>query len=190
MDESELLKVWPNGKVDKVFTKIFDLKPYDVECFIRDTIISQCKRDGENGNIDWLKDYDLEIKWQVPYNEFYIDFEPKLSTTDYKVFSFNGKEDITAGEYFRLKMEHWHFSFQEIYGKMTGETIFISEIGIMGKSDIARAFSFIYHKAETHVYCTTKGVWYIPEWDDKAEKEIKKPVPEDLLSMAIAQIVR
>jgi hypothetical protein len=73
---------------------------------------------------------------------------------------------------------------------MTGETTFISEIGIMGKSDIARAFSFIYHKAETHVYCTTKGVWYISEWDNKAEKEIKKPVPEDLLSMAIAQIVR
>lgn len=190
MDESELLKIWPNGKVDKVFTKIFDLKPYDVECFIRDIIIDQCKRSSENGDIGWLKNYDLEIKWHVPYNEFYVNLEPKLDTKDYKVFSFNGKENITAGEYFELSREHWHFSFQEIYGKMTGETTFISEIGVMGKSDIARAFSFIYHKAETHVYCTTSGEWYISEWDDENKKEIKKPVPEDSLSFAIAQIVR
>jgi len=186
----ELLKIYPNGMVEKPFIKIFDLKPYDVECFIRDLIINQSKRDSENGNIDWLKDYDLEIKWQVPYNEFYVNLEPKLDTKDYKVFSFNGRENITAGEYFELTREHWHFSFQEIYGKMSGETTFVSEIGIWGKSDIARAFSFIYHKAETHVYCTTKGEWYISEWDDKKKKEIKKSIPEGLLSAAIEQIVK
>lgn len=184
----ELLKIWPNGKVDKVFTKIFDLKPFDVEIFIREQVIEQIKRNCEDDNIDWLKDYDLEIKWCVSYNEFYVDLEPKLDTKDYKIFSFKGKENITAGEYFELKNEHWHFSFQEIYGKMTGETTFISEIGVMGNPDIAEAFSFIYHGTEVHVYYTTKGEWYIPEWDDKSGKRLKKPVPEDLLSMAIAQI--
>lgn len=180
----ELLKVWPNGKFDKVFTKIFDLKPYDVECFIRDIIINKCKRDCVNGDISWLKDYNLEINWQVPYNAFYVYLDPRLETEDYKVFNFKDLKNITAGEYFNLTNTHWHFSFQEIYGKMTGEIVFIHEIGGYGQG-IIKALQFMYNKEEVEIFYNEDKEWYIHFFLDEAKKYIKKPVPEDLLNAAI-----
>lgn len=180
----ELLKIWPNGKIDKVFTKIFKLNPYNVECFIRDIIIAKCKRDCANGDISWLEDYNLEIKWEVPYNEFYVFLDPILETEDYKVFNFKDMKNLTAGEYFNLTNEHWHFSFQEIYGKMTGETVFMYESSVPDQR-IMKALHFMYKEEEVDVYYNEDREWYINFFLDEAKECIKKPVPEDLLKAAI-----
>jgi hypothetical protein len=178
MEETELLKIWPTGKVDKPFMKIFELKPFEVECFIRERVLKMIK--AYSDDISWLKDYDLEIKWCVPYNEFYVNLEPKLKTEDYNVFSFGDKENLTAGEYFHLTDTHWHFTFQEIYSLMTGETVYDCPITICGKPDL-RGYSFIYKKEFITIHANIDGSEaYISSWDEEKNCEIKKAIPKDL----------
>ena len=180
MAENELLKIWPNGKVDKVFTKIFDLKPFDVECFIRNKILEMSTRSSENNDISWLKDYNLKIEWAVPYNEFYVYLDPKLETEDYNVFSFGDKKNLTAGEYFHLTDQHWHFTFQEIYGLMTGETVFESTYATWGKSELD-GYTFMYKKEYVNVVNNLEeNCAYVSKWDDNADKEIRKEIPTEL----------
>lgn len=179
--EKELLKVWPNGKVDKPFMKIFELKPFDVECFIRKKVIENCEGyEDEKEDISWLKDYTLEIHWCVPYNEFYVYLEPKLKTEDYKVFSFGDKENLTAGEYFDLTETHWHFTFQEIYGLMTGETVFETTYGIWEKPK-QKGYRFLYKRNYVWIVNNLEeNCAYINEWDETTQKEIRKEIPVDL----------
>jgi hypothetical protein len=78
-----------------LFKKIFELSPEDVEAFI----INRVKNMWVNydGRYD---DYDIEIKWIVPHNEFYVHLEPKLQTKDWQVYSF---KDIEASAELKIQ---------------------------------------------------------------------------------------
>lgn len=109
----ELLAINNRG-YKKLFSKIFEFDPYAVECHIREKVLKTLS----GKDTDWLKDYDLKIEWCIPYSEFYVHLEPKLETKDYKTFSFKSQKNLTAGEYFKLTYNHWHYDFDEIYEEM------------------------------------------------------------------------
>ena len=168
----------------QLFKKIFDLDPNEVEAFVKNLMVEQVKRNG--GDDEYLKDYDIVIRWIVTDNSFYVFLEPKLKTEDYKHFYFKDKKELTAGEYFRLTYNHEHYEFPEVYGLMTGETTFNGEVGIWPDPehpvDYDRILAFYYHKEYTQVCHKTDGTWYISDWDDVADKEVRKPVPADLIA--------
>lgn len=155
----------------KLFKDIFKLDPVEVEEFIRNKI--------ETNYSSWYKDEDvtLIVEWCVPFNEFYVYTRPKM------VIKENGKtyyknKKMTLKKYQDVIFNHWHLSFQEVYGEMTGKTIFIEEATICDNS-ISKALNFIYEKKWTEVCLGKNGKWYISEW--AGEKETRKEVPEKLM---------
>ena len=75
----------------QLFKKIFDLDPNEVEAFVKNLMVEQVKRNG--GDDEYLKDYDIVIRWIVTDNSFYVFLEPKLKTEDYKHFYFKDKKE-------------------------------------------------------------------------------------------------
>lgn len=149
--------------------KIFELDPKEVEKFIRDNILERQ---------DWdLNKYSIKIEWCVPQKEFLAYIEPNLDTVDYQTWTFDGKQ-ITLGEYFKFAWNHWHFTFADIYGRMTGETTFVTEITRVPDDGLKR-LQFIYNKEFIDVV-VDKDEIYIVEWNKMLHKEVKKPCPEDL----------
>ena len=165
----------------ELFKKIFDLEPEAVEEFIKKQINPDCLTD----------DCYLKIDWGVKYNEFLVEEEPKLSTKDYKTWKYQGKK-LSLGDYFKFGWNHWHFTFQEIYGKMTGETVFNEEISFDGK-DLEKydlMYSFFYNKKEVIVCHLITGEWCIREYikdayHDDIYHEVTKPVPKDLMKAVL-----
>jgi len=100
------------------FKKIFNLDPSEVENFLRNKVAAQFVKSKWD---EKMEDYFVQVEWMVPNEEFYVHLEPKLHTIDYKKWSFKEKEDISAGEYFSLCKQHWHFSFEEVYDEMKEE---------------------------------------------------------------------
>ena len=100
------------------FKKIFNLDPGEVEKFLRRKVAAQFVKSNWD---EVMKDYFVQVEWMIPNEEFYVNLEPRLHTTDYKKWSFKGKEDISAGEYFELCKHHWHFGFEEVYDMMMEE---------------------------------------------------------------------
>jgi len=161
-----------------MFKKIFDLDPKEVEEFIRNKVIEDFKQYGN----EVPEDIEFRVLWFPTCDEFYVHEEPKLNTKDYKSWSFRGKE-ITLPEYFEIQGSHWHFTFQEVYGQMTGETTFVEKVGYIGKTDIKEHLQFIYNKKWVDVIFVNNE-WFVQEWEDSEDgdsKEIRKPVPADLL---------
>ena len=78
-----------------LFKKIFNLPPEDVEEFIRSRVKNMLE--DYDGRYD---DYDIEIKWIVPHNEFYVHFEPKLQTKDWQVYSFGDNKNLSLKKRF------------------------------------------------------------------------------------------
>lgn len=172
----------------QLFKKIFDLDPKEVEEFITKIYKDQWTR----YELTFPEDMDVKINWCVPYNEFYVYTEPKLETEDYKKYSFRGKR-VNLSKYFDLTFNsHSHYDFSQIYGMMTGETTFNGEVGIWPDPehpiDYDRILAFYYHKEYTQVCHKTDGTWYISGWDDVTDKEIRKPVPTDLMAEVLKVI--
>ena len=161
-----------------MFKKIFDLNPEEVESFIRKDVKGIIERDG---NI-LPEDVKINIVWCVACDEFYVHEEPILKTNDYQTWTFREKE-MNLKDYFEIQGRHWHYTFQEIYGRITGETTFVEDVGYIGKTDVERCLGFIYNKEWTEVV-RIKGKWFILTWEDDGTdygKEVKKSVPEDLV---------
>ena len=161
----------------ELFKKIFELPPLEVEDFIRNKIKNMWGED--EGQLD---DYDIEVKWCVPYNEFYVHLEPKLETKDYKSFSFQGKENLTLEEYFDENFTHWHYTFQEIYGLMTGETTYDGTIGL-GKSEEygPMGYRFLFEKEYITVeYHKPSKAWVVVKWDYEKDHEVLEDIPSKL----------
>lgn len=166
----------------KLFKKIFDLDPKEVEDFITKEYKDQWTQYGHT----FPEDMEVKINWYPTANEFYVYCEPKMETKDYKKYKFRGKR-VNLSKYFDLTFyNHSHYDFSQIYGMMTGETTFNGEVGIWPDPnhpvDYDRILVFYYHKKYTQVCHKTDGTWYISDWDDVTDKEVRKPLPEDLMT--------
>ena len=104
-------------------------------------------------------------------------------------FTFKGRE-ISLDEYLYHQFDHYHYNFYEIYALMTGKT----EIWRVGygseEEDIELCYGGIYKKEGVSVIKTKNNEWFLQEWEDSDDeeelaKEIRKPVPEDLLKYVI-----
>jgi hypothetical protein len=160
----------------QLFKKIFDLDPNEVEAFVKNLMVEQIKRNG--GDDEYLKDYDIIVRWIVTDNSFYVFLDPKLKTEDYKHFYFNDEKELTAGEYFQLTYTHEHYEFPEVYGLMTGETTFVQII--CGIGDFITDCEYIYKKETIHVAQLKDESYTILKWNEKTHKDESLPLPEDL----------
>ena len=162
------------------FKKIFELDPKDVETFIENRVkeySKKCIKIEEDYN-EWLNDYDIKIYWYPTVSEFYVQIEPKLETKDYKHFYFKSDKELTAGEYFQLAFDHYHYSFGEIYGLMTGNTSCYSKFKTNTPNQ--DGYLFIINKEyKTVIHDLSTNKFYLEYWDDEKDKSILTPIADD-----------
>lgn len=159
-----------------MFKKIFDLDPKKVEEFIKDEVKNYYS------DKDYLKNYEIKINWLVTDDEFYVYLEPKLETKNWKKYSFKGKKNISLSDYFNEISKHLHYDFPAIYGEITGETTFVDKVTLDPTDKNEKMYIFIYNKEYTTVVKDkATGEWFIEDWDEDSDKEIRNPVPADLM---------
>lgn len=164
----------------KYFKKIFDLDPKEVEAFIENHVKEysrKCSESEESYN-EWLNSHDIKIRWYPTVSEFYVQIEPKLETKDYEHFYFKSDKELTAGEYFRLAFDHYHYYFGEIYGLMTGNMVCYSTLG----TDIPNqnGYLFIINKEyKTVIHDLTTNKFYLQNWVDEKDEPILTPITDD-----------
>lgn len=157
-----------------MFKKIFDLDPNEVETFIKDLVKERYKKGLEPEEYEqWLKDYELEVRWHPTCDEFYVQIEPKITTEDYKHWYFHSDKELTAGEYFKLAFGHEHFYFGEIYGLMTGNTTCYATYGCCGPNHAG--YLFIINKEYVSIKkVKTSNNYFIQTYDEKKGREVLK----------------
>ena len=191
-----------------MFKKIFDLDAKEVEKFIIELTKEHFRFNNTKEEEQFWNDFSLIVRWHPANNQFYVYTEPNLKHEYKKInfdkkaveqfpylkkvndhFTFKGRE-ISLDEYLYHQLDHYHYNFYEIYALMTGET----EIWGVGygseEDDIELYYNGIYKKEGVTVIKTKNNEWFLLEWkdsDDEEElaKEIRKPVPEDLLKYVI-----
>lgn len=190
-----------------LFKNIFELDPKEVEDFIIELTKEQFHFDNTKEEEQFWNDFYLVVRWHPANNEFYVYTEPRLTYEHKKVklgkkiakqfpylkeindhFIFKGRE-ISLDEYLHHQSNHYHYNFREIYALMTGET----EIWRVGygfeDDDIELYYDGIYKKNYVSVIKTKTNEWYLQEWehsdDEEDSKEIRKPIPEDLLKYVL-----
>lgn len=153
-----------------MFKKIFDLDPNEVENFIKDLVKERYKRGLEPVEYEqWLKDYEIEVRWHPTYDEFYVQIEPNITTKDYEHWYFKDDHELTAGEYFKLAFDHEHLYFREIYGLMTGETICYTSYGCVYPN--CDGYIFILNKKYSYIiFNKVEKKWYLEDYDEETEK--------------------
>lgn len=162
----------------KFFKEIFELDPNEVEAFIK----TEFKMKWTRSNCPFPSDMDIKIYWYVTCNEFYVHLEPKLITKNYKTFKFRGKK-VSLNDYFNYRfLSHSHFTFEEIYGQMTGKTTFVHEIHLVGEKedcDIKKMISVIYDK-KWMTLILVGNQWLEQDFEEEGEEmvEIRRPLPE------------
>jgi len=167
----------------QLFKKIFDLDPNKVEAFVKNLLVEQVKRNG--GDDEYIKDYDIVVRWIVTDNSFYVFLDPKLKTEDYTHFYFKDEKELSAGEYFRLTYTHEHYEFPEVYGLMTGETVFVQPIGVCGFEDLMAEGEYIYNKECVHIAQLKDKSYVLLKWNEKTHKDDFLPLPEDLQQVVL-----
>lgn len=162
-----------------MFKKIFDLDPKEVEEFITNLVKENHKRRLEpEGYEQWLKDYEILVRWYPTCDEFYVQIEPNITTKDYKHWYFHSDKELTAGEYFKLAFDHEHLYFREIYGLMTGETICYASYGCVDPN--CDGYKFILNKKHTYIiFNTVEKKWYLEKYDEETEKSKLIEIVED-----------
>lgn len=195
-----------------MFKKIFDLDPKEVEKFIIERTKMQFHFDNVEEEKQFWNDFSLVVNWHPVHNQFYVYTKPILKHEYKKIkfgkkaieqfyylkevddhFTFKGRE-ISLDEYMYHCFDHYHYNFHEIYALMTGET----EIWSVGygseDGDIELYYDGLYKKNNICVIKTKTNEWFLQEWDwenyddedDESEpKEIRKPIPEDLLKYVL-----
>ncbi len=164
----------------KYFKKIFELDLKDVETFIENRVkeySKKCIKIDKDYN-EWLNDYDIKIYWYPTVSEFYVQIEPKLETKDYEHFYFKSDKELTAGEYFKLAFDHYHYSFGEIYGLMTGNTSCYSKFKT-GTSNQDGYLFIINKEYKTVIHDLSTNKFYFQDWDDEKDKSILTPITDD-----------
>lgn len=164
-----------------MFRKIFDLDPKEVEAFIINKEQEDRKRGLEPEEYEqWLKDYEVQVRWHPTYDEFYVQIEPNITTKDYDHWYFKDDHELTAGEYFKLAFDHSHYYFREIYGLMTGEPICYSTYGTCRPN--SDGYFFIIDKKDIRIaYDKVEDKYYYDDWDFVNQKPFIDPIPEDLI---------
>lgn len=181
----------------KVFTKIFELNPKEVEKFIIEYTKKKYHFDTKEEKEQWLENFRLEVKWYPDCNDFYVYTEPNIKRDNKNHWTFKGKE-ISLDEYLWYQGKHHHYNFYEIYGLMTGETEIWSFCDNCD-NDILFLYSGVYRKEYIDIIKTRTNEWFIRDWeingkeidDETGEeyynyKEIRKPIPADLLEYVIS----
>jgi hypothetical protein len=104
-----------------------------------------------------------------------------METEDYKHYTFKGKKVKSVRKYFKISFGHQHFTFQEIYGLMTGETVFCGNLTYIDEPN-KLGYMFVYNKEYVDVaVLLDKKKAYVSDWDEKKDCEIEKPIPADLM---------
>jgi len=191
-----------------LFKNIFDLDPKEVEDFVIKLTKEQFRFDNEKEEEQFWNDFYLVVRWHPANNQFYVYTEPRLIHEYKKVklgrkavkqfpylkefndhYTFKGRE-VSLDEYLYHQFDHYHYNFREIYALMTGET----EIWGTGygseDSDVELYYYGIYKKNYIDVIKTKTNEWYLQEWEDTDDeeedpKEIRKPIPKDLLKYVL-----
>lgn len=181
----------------KVFIKIFEIEPKEVENFVINLVKEGYNFDSKEEEKQWWEDFQLVVRWHPNCNQFYVFTKPNIKYENKRVkydkivfkqfphfkewdthYTFKGRE-ISLDEYLWHQFDHYHFNFYEIYALMTGETE-IWRVGYGSKdSDEELCYTGIYKKEYIDVIKTKSGEWFIKEWEDEKEKRL--PVPKDLL---------
>lgn len=153
-----------------MFKKIFDLDPKEVEEFITNLVKENHKRGLKPEEYEqWLKDYEIQVRWHPTYNEFYVQIEPNITTKDYKHWYFKTDKELTAGEYFKLAFDHEHYYFGEIYGLMTGNTTCYATYGCVDPN--CDGYNFILNKEHAYIiFNKVEKKWYLEKYDEETEK--------------------
>lgn len=153
-----------------MFKKIFDLDPKEVEEFITNLVKERRKRGLEPEEYEqWLKDYEIQVRWHPTYNEFYVQIEPNITTKDYKHWYFKTDKELTAGEYFKLAFGHEHYYFGEIYGLMTGYTTCYATYSCVDPN--CDGYNFILNKKRAYIiFNKVEKKWYLEKYDEETEK--------------------
>ena len=190
-----------------VFKNIFDLDPKEVEKFIIELTKEQFHFDNVKEEEQFWNDFYLIIRWHPKSNQFYVYTEPRLTHKYKKVklgkkaikqfpylkeitdhFTFKGRE-ISLDEYLYHRFDHYHYNFYEIYALMTGETEIWRVSYGSEDNDIELYYDGIYKKNYIDVIKTKTNEWFLQEWeysdDEEDPKEIRKPLPEDLLKYVL-----
>lgn len=173
-----------------MFKKIFDLDPNEVETFIKDLVKERYKRGLEPEEYEqWLKDYELEVRWHPTCDEFYVQIEPKITTEDYKHWYFHSDKELTAGEYFRLAFGHEHLYFREIYGLMTGNTICYSSYGCVNPNH--EGYLFTINKEYVSIEKDkTDNNYYIRTYDEEKDKEVFELINSVSMEAVVQSAIR
>lgn len=155
-----------------MFKKIFDLNPKEVEEFIINLVKEDRKRGLEPEEYEqWLKDYEIQVRWHPTYNEFYVQIEPNITTKDYEHWYFKDDHELTAGEYFKLAFNHEHYYFGEIYGLMTDNTTCYATYGCVDPNH--EGYFFIINKEYVSIERDkTNNNYYIQTYDEEKSKEV------------------
>lgn len=153
-----------------MFKKIFDLDPKEVEDFITTLVKENHKRGLKPEEYEqWLKDYEIQVRWHPTYNEFYVQIEPNITTKDYKHWYFKTDKELTAGEYFELAFGHEHYYFGEIYGLMTGYATCYATYGCVDSN--CDGYNFILNKKHAYIiFNKVEKKWYLEKYDEETEK--------------------
>lgn len=190
----------------KVFTKIFDLDPKEVENFIIELTKENFSFDSEEEEKQWWEDFNLVVRWYPTHNQFYVFTDPNLKheyNKEIKVpeivkkqfpyykptdaFKFKDR-DITIEEYLWHQFDHYHYNFREIYALMTGETEIWSVCydTYDDGDDIEISYYGLYNKNYITVIKTKSGEWFLQKWiEDGGYIEERKEVPKELLDYVI-----
>lgn len=173
-----------------MFKKIFDLDPNEVENFIKDLVKERYKRGLEPEEYEqWLKDYEIEVRWHPTYDEFYVQIEPNITTKDYEHWYFHSDKELTAGEYFKLAFGHEHLYFREIYGLMTGKTICYSSYGCVDPNH--EGYFFIINKEYVSIERDkTDNNYYIKTYDEEKGKEVFKSIDSVSVEAAVEAAIK
>lgn len=173
-----------------MFKKIFDLDPNEVETFIKDLVKERYKRGLEPEEYEqWLKDYEIEVRWHPTYDEFYVQIEPNITTEDYKHWYFHSDKELTAGEYFRLAFDHEHLYFREIYGMMTGNTICYTSYGCVNPNH--EGYLFTINKEYVSIEKDkTANNYYIRTYDEENDKEVLELINSVSMEAAVEAAIK
>lgn len=162
-----------------MFKEFFELDKDTVENWLKKDYMDQCSR---NGTPFDTKHKRLIVNYYPFDNEIRVDelliFDKNYWEGNDEKVIYDGKE-LTLVDYLKESFAHEHYSFQEVYAKITGKTVFENYIHCLDHPN-AIGYSFYYNK-ENIVVIQDGDKFYISEWNDAENKENQIPLPEDLL---------
>ena len=137
-----------------MFNKLFELNQEYVEDFIKKEAIKYI------GNPEPNKEQ-FNIHYYPFNDEIMVNMEP---IKYWKDLAENG---MTLKEYCAITVNHCHFTFQEIYGKLTGKTVYNGSVSVYDDeiNETIKGYLFIYNKKEITII-KKNNEWKSIQWMD------------------------